>query len=133
LGHLVVPPGHVVLRSDDFQGLIEHVAKGSHPAYDKPIRLNPVTDSKGPVKFFDSWDGHHRLVARMASGQISIGDIPIGEIEILINGRKADGTLLNHRPHMSGVNLSLLDHVEIAQSKQAGTLIFPGETSNYQL
>ncbi len=140
LADLTINPGHALVRSR--AAIIEMItsitmSKLKTPTDEKDmIKLNVITNGDGTIRSVDSWDGHHRLVALLASGSSGatrIGDLDPASVLILVNGVDTRGKEREHRLPISGINVSMTERVQTTPSSKVGTIVYSGRIANFDL
>lgn len=138
LDQVIAAPGHRIVRNPgQISGLVSYIKRtsGGDFRHDK-ILINVVTDSIGNIRSVDLWNAHHRMIAYLESGFVTLGEIKPENVQILVNGFLPNGKKWLHHVSIAGVNPTYLNNLTVIKSggdTRPGTIGVSGTLSNYTL
>lgn len=136
--NITAAPGHGYLRNPkQLAGLKTYIAEnaGGNFQHD-PLLINLITDESGNVLSVDLWNAHHRLVAYLEAGYVTLGEIPEQNLHILLNGNTAEGYPWAHYLSIAGIDeTKQFPHwpIPVEGEIRIGTVGVEGKYGNFHL
>jgi hypothetical protein len=103
ISELVANPGHRIVRNPEaIDEIAELIRRGNFPPdlSEKSPAINIVTDEDHRLQYVDVWEGHHRMLAHLTAGNLTLGHLNFEELRIYINGELASDYTGKSRPHL---------------------------------
>ncbi len=138
IGAVIAAPGHRLLRNPkQIDGLVQYISSsaGGNFQHD-PLLLNVVTGIDGRIRTVDLWNAHHRLVAYMKAGYLTLSQIPAENLKILINGVSENGEMWGHFLSIAALDPAMMKDystVPVGGDIRPGTVSVDGRLTNFEL